>query len=362
MGHPADLMQSPSARTDASLCAEQAIFTSIRSPMGEGYRIIAASPGVRSDEKAEMTQRSPSHGSLCETSLSATGLLSYPLKSGRYCVACSRYAGTEHTARGGQRVYTHLILLDDESYRHFDLNPARIQAAVVRAVGETLTLKPAALDPVLLAIQSTALPETYATYTPIDVICRMAAALLEDKRTVVNGSDPATEILDKTLFILPFSVRQRLSASVGLNFSLSRHIQLSVIHGNTSETQRAIRGQGIEWLDLQAPTPPTQASPFDPWLGLVRRWWNEQRFDDIRRLTSQLTFDATPEYLKRIAEVCNDSDAVRAADESGLAGLAHKYIRFDIQNALEQRLIEQVIEAASRRTAELRAELPQCRS
>jgi hypothetical protein len=276
-------------------------------------------------------------------------------------VACSRYAGTEHTARGGQRVYTHLILLDDESYRHFDLNPVRVQAAVVRAVGETLTLKPAALDPILLAIHPTALSETCGTYTPIDVICRMAAALLEDKRTVVNGSDPSTEILDKTLFILPFSVRQRLSVSVGLNFSLSRHIQFSVIHGNTSETQRAIRGQGIEWLDLQAPAP-TQTSPFDPWLGLVRRWWKEQRFDAIRRLTSQLTFDASPEYLKRIAELCNDIDALRAADESGLAGLAHKYIRFDIQNAFEQQLIQQFVEAASRRTAELQAELLHRRS
>ena len=50
----------------AALNCDQAIFTSIRTPMGEGYRIIAASRGVRPEEKQLITRRSPSHGALCE--------------------------------------------------------------------------------------------------------------------------------------------------------------------------------------------------------------------------------------------------------------------------------------------------------
>ena len=47
------------------LTCDQAIFTSIRTPMGEGYRVIAASRGVRPNEKQSITRNSPSHDSLC---------------------------------------------------------------------------------------------------------------------------------------------------------------------------------------------------------------------------------------------------------------------------------------------------------
>ena len=49
------------------LACDQAIFTSIRTPMGEGYRIIAASRGLRPHEKQAITRSSPSHDSLCWT-------------------------------------------------------------------------------------------------------------------------------------------------------------------------------------------------------------------------------------------------------------------------------------------------------
>ena len=99
---------------ETTVHADQVIFTSIRSPTGEGYRIGAASPGVRSDEKRMIMQRSPSHASLCDESPTAVACSFYRLSTGRHCVASSRYAGVEHTGRGGQRVYTHLVLLDDE--------------------------------------------------------------------------------------------------------------------------------------------------------------------------------------------------------------------------------------------------------
>ena len=84
----------------------QAIFTSIRSPMGEGYRVVAASPGLRPEEKIEITRRSPSHNSMTCASEDAVGLLAYALPTGRTCVCSCRHAGAEHTARGGQRVWT----------------------------------------------------------------------------------------------------------------------------------------------------------------------------------------------------------------------------------------------------------------
>ena len=51
--------------TVTDLTCDQAIFTSIRGPMGEGYRIVAASRGLRPEEKQAITRLSPSHEALC---------------------------------------------------------------------------------------------------------------------------------------------------------------------------------------------------------------------------------------------------------------------------------------------------------
>ncbi|RME37117.1 MAG: hypothetical protein D6788_10140, partial [Planctomycetota bacterium] len=90
---------------------DQAVFTSLRTPMGEGYRVVAASAGVRPEERRVITRVSPSHDSLCddgrESKERVRALACYPLPTGRLCIALSLPAGNEHTGRGGLRVYTH---------------------------------------------------------------------------------------------------------------------------------------------------------------------------------------------------------------------------------------------------------------
>ena len=56
-----------------TLTCDQAIFTSVRTPMGEGYRIIAASRGLSSPEKQAITRMSPSHGALCVSPVGEEG-------------------------------------------------------------------------------------------------------------------------------------------------------------------------------------------------------------------------------------------------------------------------------------------------
>ncbi len=90
---------------------DQAIFTSLPSSTGEGYRITAATSGVTAEERRELTRRSPSHESLIDEGEGVCGLLSLPLESGRVAVGVVRFAGREHTGRGGQRVHTHFAIL-----------------------------------------------------------------------------------------------------------------------------------------------------------------------------------------------------------------------------------------------------------
>src|SRR6185503_20317863 len=96
-----------------SVTVEHGVFTSIRSHTGEGYRIITATPGIKADERAEITRRCPSHGSFCEESADAVGMSFFTLTTERHFIAIHCHAGVEHTARGGQRVYTHFVVLDN---------------------------------------------------------------------------------------------------------------------------------------------------------------------------------------------------------------------------------------------------------
>ncbi|MCZ6816838.1 MAG: hypothetical protein O7F76_09135, partial [Planctomycetota bacterium] len=129
---------NPTSRGGEAVRAEQAVFTSIRSPMGEGYRIIAASPGIRPDEKAEIIRRAPSHDSLCESGRAAVGLLAFPFESGRYCLGFSCHAGREHTARGGNRVYSHFAVVEPGDWQSFGFNAVRLHTALRHAIGTPL--------------------------------------------------------------------------------------------------------------------------------------------------------------------------------------------------------------------------------
>ena len=62
---------------------EQAIFTSKRTATACGYRIVAASAGLKAAEKRVISARSPSHGGLIHDGADACGLSFYHLPAER---------------------------------------------------------------------------------------------------------------------------------------------------------------------------------------------------------------------------------------------------------------------------------------
>ena len=97
---------------DAVTC-DQAIFTSIFSPTGTGYRLVSASKGLLQDEKQCIIAHSPSHDGLCDPSPDAEGCCFYELPSGRYAIAHSRHAGVEQSGRGALTAGKLMTYLDD---------------------------------------------------------------------------------------------------------------------------------------------------------------------------------------------------------------------------------------------------------
>ncbi len=244
----------------------QAIFTSIRSPMGQGYRIVAASPDVKAEDKIEMTRRSPSHGGLCDSSADAVGLLSYPLGGGRHCIACCAHAGVEHTARGGLRVYSHLAVLESSDFEAIAADPVRIHAVMLQRLrrnGPDLA-PPPSLGQLSLEVpcpeeedeEPTAdahVPQAQAEIesgseppSPVNpALAAIAADLEADRHVIVAGATDPMSALNALIELLPVEVRHRLSLSVGIAYSPGRRLQLVLLPEEHSQLRRLVAGQNV---------------------------------------------------------------------------------------------------------------------
>ncbi len=318
-----------------SITADQAVFTSVSSPTGEGYRLVSVSGGLRLDERTELTQRSPSHGSLCGNSPSTVGLMSYRLTSGRYCVALSRHAGAEHTARGGLRVYTRLVLMEPAAYQQLDFNPLRLISQIKDMPAET---SPGRLEPLKLNV-ATVTDSILQDSCDIEGVIRLADMMFNRQSVIAVVGHDSFEMVEWTLMALPIAVRKELSVSAGVNYAPARKIQLTFIPKDDVETRRIIRGQRIQWFEMSQPAV-KQSSPFDAWFGLIRRWWRQGRYREIRSLSSQIEYPVTVERLARIANLCDEIDLAGAAGAKEAAELEKRYRCVTLENQPERRLIE----------------------
>ncbi len=302
---------------------DQAIFTSIRTPMGEGYRIVASSPAIKEEEKKELARRLPSHGSLCESSPSATALLSFPMASGRHCVALSQYAGQEHTARGGGRVFTHLILLQRSQFAAFDCDPFAVRTAASRAGAIQANLKPPhELKPLELAVGTTVdacdnnLPGAEQVVTGAseaildEANCARLKYVLETtmggEHLVVSRAASARSILRRVLQAMPIAMRADLAASAGLNYSPHRELQLALLSDGAAAKHRLADEDFVSyaWHDV----PPPVDSRFGTWVSFVGRHWESGRHDRLSEIARLLTHESTPEQLELVVSLYEDME------------------------------------------------------
>lgn len=337
-----------------TIAIEQAIFTSIPSPMGNGYRIVAASPGITTQEKQAIIRRAPSHGSLLDSSPTAVGFASYRLDSGRCCLLLSRNAGLEHTARGGQRVHTHVLVLDEALFRRFQCDPLVVETEVRAEVGQDSPRNPPArLNAISLPVESLH-SELVVTHPPtavdVDGVISLLSAALNERRLLVLGVSEPREILRWMLDATPVAVRARLSMSYGLKFSPARKFQLIFTGAERGEAARLAGDQDIDVLNWDSPTPPAD-SAFDAWLSFVRRGWELGRVGELSHLVTQLTQECSAEELELVATLCMDIDQLVQADPPLVEELIQKYSQTTPTTPIHKRLLDEFRETAETRRA-----------
>ncbi len=333
---------------------EQAVFTSAPSPMGAGYRIVSASPGLKADERTEITRRSPSHNGLCSRQIDAVGMMAYVLPSGRYCISHSHYAGAEHTARGGQRVYTHAIVIDTDAYRQAGANPVRLHAGL-RSCTHTIDLSRRHFDPLAtidVPIMRPALRPSRLSGERLGQFVQLLAATMGERSWIVVGLSQSVSLLEGLVDVIPLSARAALSLSVGVSYTLTRQVRLAFLEGDCREAQRATRGHDVRWWQ------PGDGQLIDwedgaEWLAVVRDYAAAGRISRISQIAERLVAPTPAPTLNRLARLLRDLDRVERADEQLLAELHEKYASAPALSTEEGEFIAQIQSRVAARFAEI---------
>lgn len=337
-----ELLATANWPTSGAIQCDQAVFTSLRSATAEGYRIVGSSLGVRQEEKLDLTRRSPSHGGLCADHDAAMGIIAYPLPTGRYCVGCCRLAGAEHTARGGQRVHTHAVLLSEEEFKRFEFNAVRAASSLLRATQELVLSEQPVMDQ-LTMLEPTA---EHVCATPpgnisSELVRHLVICMLDStQRICAHGTQPLAAV-ELALAALPVARRAEVSFSVGVTYSPARRLHLALIDGDVTETKRIIRGQPVECFSA-AELPGLALPEYDEWLTFVEDSLSRRSAAIIRKFTNRLPHACGAEALNRIARLQADMERSHTYDEAERAELFATYSCFDPKNELERELADRI--------------------
>ena len=245
------------------------------------------------------------------------------MASGRHCVALSQYAGQEHTARGGDRVFTHLILLRRSHFAAFDCDPFAVRTAASRAGAIQANLKlPHELKLLELVVGTTVDPcdnnlpvaaqlVTVASEDILDEAIRarlkyVLAITMGGEHLVVSRAASARSILRRVLQAIPIAVRADLAASAGLNHSPHRELQLALLSDGAA-AKRRLADEDLVSYDWHAVPPPVN-SRFGAWVSFVGRHWESGRQDRLNEITRLLTHESTPEQLALVVSLYEDME------------------------------------------------------
>ncbi len=309
-----------------TLTCGQAIFTSVRTPMGEGYRIIAASRTIRPEEKQTITRYSPSHDALCVSASDASaadrtvaGVAFYPLSSERLCVALTVCAGTEHTGRGGKRVYTHNVVFARIDFQKWAYNPFNVLRAMIRAGVTTPQLKPPPVLEELQLLLDVSPDEMRSALSAgakmLSRTCLSSAfrryvlqGLLDGRSLVVKLDGGWLESAEAWLMGVPGPMRWELSFGAGLKFSVGRCHRLQLVSDHTRTVKRRVAGQPLEYVDPTIKDEPAVSS--SAWLSLVDHHWSSGDIAALAGRTSRPFDDTSPQARERIARLYRSMDAI----------------------------------------------------
>lgn len=345
---PTPRAQAP-ARTRVTV--HPAIFTSVRTPTGEGYRLIASARALRADEKQALTRLSPSHEALCADDPSAVGVASYPLPGGRICVAYSCCAGLEHTGRRGYRVYTYNMVLDDAAFRVTGYNPfTLIRAALDADLAHPQLKTPDVLEAVELDVTDCAADDGAFPSAGAGAEWKKSAlaAVLRGRRVTLCAEELPTETAEVLWMSLPGPLRARWSFSAGIRYSNARPHNLVIVGPRDERCRDLCEGQDVLLIESSNAEAPSHEAD-NGWLRFAESLWKRNQIGLLSARTAVSFEDVSPSAIELAGRMYLALDEAETADEPRLLALAGAFmdseptgsiggIQRDLAQALHDRL------------------------
>ncbi len=350
----------PSSNRPPVVVCDHAVFSSVRTVVGRGYQIVAASKGISPAEKKDITARSPSHGGLCEDGPEATAVAFYKLGSGRLALAFSCDGGAEHTGRGVRRIYTHITVISPEDFARFRFNASNVLLSVDETGWLDVQLQPPrVLEPLRLNVADRFTGQRVAGAVEnygADWITATMGTVLQGKRVVVGGDFDPGDWIEAVLTGVPGPRRLDISFSAGLRFAVGRAYTISAVTGDLRQTRRLVKGQRLEYVEPGPDRHPPRPNA-SSWLRMVDRCYREGRIDAVLALTTVDLPDHSDAALDRIGTICDATALAATASTRDLLALADRYIDARPPNEFESELQRQLLSATQEQMGErLRSE------
>lgn len=340
---------------DQVIC-EQAVYTCICTPAGQGYRVIAASSGFSSHDCAEIVRFVPALGGLCADTPDATGISFSPISNQRFAVLHTCHAGKEPTGRGGRRAYTRILVIDAAGFRRFRNNPFAVVRAACTAGSLVVDLAADVVLPQLALSPKWGMPSTGFDAVIGTVSSRWIACitdqLLSGGSVAVSAGGELQAIAELVVLSIPAPLRSEMSFSSGVTFAVSRPHRLVIVSNITPQTRDRIAGTEYTFVDSAA-DPANARSPAHPWARTVGRFIETRRTNALIGMLADRFSEGDLGALRRIGELCLALDSAASSEIENLIDVAMPYVGLSPELPLERELARQVVRLVRHRFSSL---------
>ncbi len=235
---------------------EQAIFTSARTQHGDGYQIVACSPGVTPEQSRELAIWGPSHDALNPGREEPSSVNFHRLTCGTNCISKTVVSGQEYSSRGA-RIYTQFLLVPPALFARFANNAfAVLRAAWAKGALVVHDQIPSTLEPFTLAGRSATVDEGLLAqladqFGPEKVGWLVNAAMSPDIK-LVAGAANYEMLFGGLLNCFPVECRAEFTFTTGLRYSPRRPFRFAPVLGDASEARHIAKQDGVTVLDLSS--------------------------------------------------------------------------------------------------------------